>query len=829
MSEPTLGGIDKHSDTIKSKSFKVLEWFRSHVKNFLDKVQPEKVQALERDAQNLQKVADATGQELSVCFLGDSGVGKSTLINSLVAGKDIILPAGGVGPLTAQALAVRYDVNRRFEVEYHPAKTLRQLVFALDMFLQRNQRKIGLLAASDDIGDALTDEEKASAEALVTDDSAEQIDNDDIKLSDKLEELKRQAQLLVTGNQQNDTDLKYLVDALREVTGSKRTWGTLLKSDDEQRLRHIKEAITWNSDQKGIRTYTAQNPEFKKALGDHASGFLAPLIRELRVFWDSPMLAQGVTLVDLPGVGILNDMYEATTKEWIRGKAQTVILVVNTKGIQRVHAELLRSSGFLSRLLYSADDPAAVPLVLIVAVVRCDDVAETRYSENKLRKKSEHLNDVRIETIAYIRQQLRIELENLWISKDQTNDDSVRPIKKDVIDTILNCLQVHPVSAPQYRKFLENDDEDRSFIREESESGIPGLIDGLSKLAINQRNCQNHRLKEVGDDFFQRAVATVNVIQASWLEDNRASEETDKLKLDLDKFINPLREEFKVREGAFRECFRETLPTKIRALVQTANEKSTTAIDNYLSSLRNTYWSTLRAAVRRGGAFDGSRKIDLPNDLAVEIDEPIAEVWGRSILKEIRKKTTEFANDCVSFVDQVVDWAKNQGGRVKKELVEALQAEINAGAKRLETVGKDMVNDLRKRVNQTLILQIEVPIRLECNRFVENGNAIGPGVKCRMIELFTSLARNVTAASVPIAIDILTSEFRKVEEEILSVFEQHKDPLKSASEAIVASHELITKRSNAQRRKGVLAEAEAVMAELPWELSPEAICQGENS
>ena len=78
--------------------------------------------------------------------------------------------------------------------------------------------------------------------------------------------------------------------------------------------------------------------------------------------------------------------------------------------------------------------------------------------ENKLRKKSEHLNDVRIETIAYIRQQLRIELENLWISKDQTNDDSVRPIKKDVIDTILNCLQVHPVSAPQYRKFLENDE-----------------------------------------------------------------------------------------------------------------------------------------------------------------------------------------------------------------------------------------------------------------------------------------------------------------------------------------------------------------------------------
>jgi GTPase SAR1 family protein len=58
--------------------------------------------------------------------LGASGVGKSTLINALVAGKELILPSGGVGPLTALAMEVRYGEVPSFEAEYHTARNLWQ-------------------------------------------------------------------------------------------------------------------------------------------------------------------------------------------------------------------------------------------------------------------------------------------------------------------------------------------------------------------------------------------------------------------------------------------------------------------------------------------------------------------------------------------------------------------------------------------------------------------------------------------------------------------------------------------------------------------------------
>src|SRR6516165_3784703 len=116
MSAPPEIRSQTQTSSQKNDAAKLIDWFQSCVKPFLEDVQPEKVAPLESDARNLQEVIN-TEEELAVCFLGNAGVGKSTLINSLVAGKEIILPAWGIGPLTAQALAVRYAPRRSFEVE----------------------------------------------------------------------------------------------------------------------------------------------------------------------------------------------------------------------------------------------------------------------------------------------------------------------------------------------------------------------------------------------------------------------------------------------------------------------------------------------------------------------------------------------------------------------------------------------------------------------------------------------------------------------------------------------------------------------------------------
>lgn len=303
--------------------------------------------------------------------------------------------------------------------------------------------------------------------------------------------------------------------------------------------------------------------------------------------------------------------------------------------------------------------------------------------------------------------------------------------------------------------------------------------------------------------------------QARWQEEARASEEAEKLKAELDEVIGPLREQFNRDQGAYRAFLRDTLPATIRGLVERAKAVSNREILKYLDTLQDAGWKTLQAAVRRGGTFHGARAINLPHDFAIRFEEPIAEVWGKSILKEIRSRTQQFARDCVAHVDQIVAWATGQGTRVQTQLVLAQRDEIAADAKRLEAVGREMVNELRDQVKNSLIRKVEGPIRKKCEKFVRDNEDSGAGVKVRILDLFRRLAEDATEAASEPAIAILTARFQEVEQEILAVFEQHKDPLASAAEAIVASHELRVKRSDAQRRKKVLANADAVLAACP--------------
>src|SRR3989442_8933399 len=106
-------------------------WYRDYIQPFLLKVDPERLEALSKDLANLNESRHAYSSELAICFLGNSGVGKSTLINALVSGSETGGPSGGIGPLTAQALTLCFAEQPRFEAEHHPLKDFWQIVVAL--------------------------------------------------------------------------------------------------------------------------------------------------------------------------------------------------------------------------------------------------------------------------------------------------------------------------------------------------------------------------------------------------------------------------------------------------------------------------------------------------------------------------------------------------------------------------------------------------------------------------------------------------------------------------------------------------------------------------
>jgi GTPase SAR1 family protein len=81
------------------------------------------VSQIDDEALRLQKLINADAS-FCVCVLGQSAVGKSTLLNAIVAKDETILPAGGIGPLTALATEVRYSREPYFQVRYRDKRHL---------------------------------------------------------------------------------------------------------------------------------------------------------------------------------------------------------------------------------------------------------------------------------------------------------------------------------------------------------------------------------------------------------------------------------------------------------------------------------------------------------------------------------------------------------------------------------------------------------------------------------------------------------------------------------------------------------------------------------
>lgn len=785
----------------------LIDWYKDSARTFLERnVSEEKLQAFDKDRSRLERVLQVSQSELSVCFLGNSGVGKSTLINAVIGGDQPVVPSGGVGPLTAQALVVRYGEQPRIKVEYYSSVQILRTVFGLEQMFKDQlgdpNTKLDDLEGADELEEA---ELVAPEEAIEDSSSSEQA------RIEKRESMRRRAQLLVTGQQDDERDLKYLLDSLREAAGGKRCWGTRPEERDSERIKGIETALSLSKSKIPYSAAAGADGDFTRTLQDHATGYLAPLIKNLELYWNSPILRQGITLVDLPGVGVMRDLHREVTRYWIREKANALVLIVDHRGLYDSVAEALKQSEFLNALLYSADEPEDDPIVL-VAVTRIDDIASDRYQQNKSKKKFEHFFDVTQEAREKLRQEVRRSLESIWLA-----DNDIQPSRRKVVENLLSKLQVHPISAPEYARLRANDDDDQPFLKSIEQSGVPQFLQALVDVA-DQRNAKSKaRIREESSLFRERLSSTLRLIQSQWTSNVRAEEESKKLKQELELFMGPLRKELHVRQGGYRTFLKKTIPQRIGDLVVSASLKANTQIARYLMRLGDSHWATLRASVRRGGRYSGASDINLPTEFALRFEEPIAESWGKEILKDIRQETRDYACDCVRLVEEVSNWALKQGARVQPKLIEAQRDAIRADAKKLESVGREMVKEIRDEAKMKLINRIEGPIKRRCEAFVKKNLDVGIGVKQRILVLYCDMAEEVTEAAQEPATLILQQLFKEVEKEILDAFKEHENPLDALAEAVVASQASFIKHSDAQKRSRTLEEVDGLLDALPTE------------
>lgn len=312
----------------------------------------------------------------------------------------------------------------------------------------------------------------------------------------------------------------------------------------------------------------------------------------------------------------------------------------------------------------------------------------------------------------------------------------------------------------------------------------------------------------------------IQLIQSVWQQETRAQEEAEHLEAELKPVLEEKKGEYRARAGAFREYLEKTVHAKIEALVLEARAVAEQDVAAYLHRLRSAHWATLRAAVRRGGSFYGSLNINLPDDITGYFQEPMAAVWSQKLLRDMRKRTGELSSDMVQMVQELCEWANEYGGAsVNKKLLAMQQERITHLAEQMKSVGKEAVDELRDTVKNELAATIRSPIRVACENFVRNGNDLGPGVKYRILELFSGLARTATEAAKGPAMKILQENAKRVRIDIQAELKKGGDPIQDTAELIIEKHEDRIRRSDAQRRRGVLHEVQEVISHYPGSMT----------
>jgi predicted GTPase len=794
-------------------------WYQERARPVLEKLAPERLKEFDENSAVVRRLLEAADEaEVAVCFLGAAGVGKSTLLNALVAEQQNILPHGGIGSLTAQATIVRQAEQPYLRVEYFQPTTLRGILLLLEKsHAGDNKRSI----PSDDVGAELSDEDLRDVEAglpnMVEDGDAEPA------VSEKVVAYQRQVRLMIQGDQRGEIDTPYLLDGLRDVLGLRPRWDRRLEPADAARARKLRESLSLAASSGGVRELKQSElgqQGFLQEIREHSSGFMAPVIRKLELGWDAEILRDDLVLVDLPGIGVANDEYRRVTHEWIAQRARAIVLVVGARGVTESDADLLRRTGFFNRLLHDGDDPTAPPVTLAVAVVYVDEAATAAWLSERERDRATarkwplHFAEACERAVDMVRGQVAQELQKLGAS----GGDATRPEREAAMARVLSTLQVHPVSAPQFRAFHVADEENPARIASAEQSRVPGLAHALRELARDHRRRHTERIRTAIENFADPIRTQLALDRASWEQDTRAEQEAEGLRAELEAFLLPRRRELEARQGAFREFLNNGIPEQIDARVAEAALNARVDIARFLGRMNNTHWATLKATVRKGGAHTSGSgtHLDLANELTLRFEEPVAVVWSKYILSSLRKRTGELGADYVQIVGEVVDWARGQDARVSRRVVEKLHESLVADTKGLNAVGKEAVDELKKKVRDQLYSKLVDRVRACCDAFIQRRAHEGPGVKQRILEFFKDeLAQDVTEIAQPAAKKILLRNYTEVRTEILERFDAYKNPIDRARDALVVSHEEGVRRSDAQKRRKVLGEIDGALASMP--------------
>jgi len=585
--------------------------------------------ALDQAAQLLESTL-ARKTHLAIGFIGEAQVGKSSLINALV--ERSALPSGGIGPLAAQATRVSFSEEDRLEVSYHSHERLKGVRLSLEGALVRR----GELSSSATDAAAAESEAAGPAEELGIDLGAvapqhspdnEPLTDDAVKARAAAEE--RFAYLMaqlwsMLGDNMPDEEGRaraarpantVLVDGLRAVLGERsRHPETVVpyqaRIDELRRCLGQSETIT--------RTESRGSTEFVQALKARSAGWLPPLVKNLDVGLCCELL-RSLSLVDLPGIGVRADPGALVAEDFVNGGGDVLVVVMRNSGLTDSVARLLEQTGVINRLLMEGGSPLSIRV--LVVVTHLDDVAKNRWQDQARAaratgQRAPDLHHIFLELARQMSSKARDDIRHALLhspsAEELTDERRVRRAQR--VQTLCEAMDVVCVAAPDYLSLIESF-PDMAFLKDPEATNVPKFRLCLENVAAAHATLRSEAISEAKNQLCMLANDYLRTI-ASAYEEGRggANGQWETFRIELEKAMQPLRDQMNVSHGELLAQLNTALPLKIQQLCAEAEKGAKKKLKVLLKQGEKLLFQSLNAALRRDGVWE-KRGINYPDSL----------------------------------------------------------------------------------------------------------------------------------------------------------------------------------------------------------------------
>jgi hypothetical protein len=778
---------------MESEARRLLNEYRQTRKE-LDALELPTEKSIEEEANRLEERLKASAIS-KVGFLGESQVGKSSVINAILG--EVLLPNGGVGPLTAQATEIKYGSIPVCAVVYHDKEQLRQA------------RRL--------VQSGVENGEEAEVRASV------------------LDFTKAQIRLLFSENGKtgniDETHCARLLDAILDEKDPPADDRTFLA----QRTRDIRKLFGTSET---ISLEDQERSTFRAKLRERAAGWRAPLIKSLRITIDLPIL-QHVEITDLPGIGVVCDAGMNEAERYIAKDADGVVVVVRNNGATESLLSLFERSGIIERFLWQ-ENSRAKPLQLSLVVTYADVVARTRRAELVQRLGPGHpdipsaaaiFQEVAEQQVRFMRQQLRdallasieriVRVTSTVERADgrKESEDRMQQIEKYklALEKLCRELRIVCVNAPDYLGFVTNYTDD-NFIRDDKQAtNIHILHESLqslatfasearrSSIAMSFGNLRAH-LKEALD-LAENTLGNVDFLNGKLI---------DKLERILRENVTPFNEKLQAETNAFDESIQAVVRSKVEDLVRIAERGAKSEVEELTAQAEDLHWRTLNAALVRGGIFSGTTaSLDYPGDIAHIFAVLIAQNLSEKVISptegEYKKLCQRMSSAFECFCDDVLQ--TELAGPVRNAILS-----FRERAQRIESQRLDWTDDetlsLAENVRNNLYDVVRVPIALECQNAVDASLNHGTGTKQRIIATFRSGCREAISVASESLFGSINDElsvlFKKMRD---SIFETYA-PLSAAFRQLLKTMQETESERLQQRSREILERVKKLRARL---------------